>query len=90
MVNRTSTRKKCRTAQAHYQMLPGNRLRMIFHKKSMTLETLRLIFGQGNFEVPRPFDLPDTVLSVLKIQHFRIQAGRYAIREDSDYISVDF
>lgn len=71
-------------------MLPGNRLRMIFYKKSMTLDTLAFIFGKGCFEVPRSFDLPEQILSALKVKSFRIQAGRYAIFEDRDFISVDF
>jgi hypothetical protein len=80
----------CNTSEVNIQRNAAMRLRMVFHKKSMTEDLIGLVFGRGIFEVPSPFEVPAEMLHPLGMQSFVILPGNYAFEENQEFIIVDF
>jgi hypothetical protein len=47
-------------------------------------------FGKGHFEIPYPLEVPAAILLKLGIESYKIHSGLYAIKEDRNFITVDF
>lgn len=79
----------CPSFRAFFRLLPDRRLRIFFLKRGLSPAIIRYYFGNGQFIMPSPFDLPCDLLKTLGLDYYRIQAGAYSVQEDTEFLMVD-
>jgi hypothetical protein len=86
----SSTIRICPSYRAYFRLTPDSRLRIFFPKQYLTTILIQQHFGKSHFEMPYPLEVPAAILLKLGIESYKIHSGLYAIKEDRNFITVDF
>jgi hypothetical protein len=81
---------RCRSVEATFKLLPNRQVRMYFSKQSVPPAFVNKYLRAGKFEMPFHMDLPADILRDLNLSTYRINAGIYDVREDSDFFIIDY
>ncbi len=79
----------CPSFNAFFRLLPNRRVRIYFLKRDLPPAVVRNYFGNGQFVMPSPFELPADLLKMLGIDYYNILSGAYLVQEDHEYYILD-